>query len=107
MKNIETLVKLSNGKASKDYIACMTLHNFIRDSHENDDIFDMCDEDEDFIPSHEDATSSHSQLYGQEESDMNAVRDSITDDLMTMYQYVNDICYVCPNYICMLFMNMR
>jgi hypothetical protein len=29
------------------------------------------------------------------------------DALMTMYQYVNDICYVCPNYICMLFMNMK
>jgi hypothetical protein len=46
----------------------------------------MCDEDDDFVPSHEDATSSHSQLYGQEESDMNALRDSIADALMTMYQ---------------------
>jgi hypothetical protein len=64
----------------------MALHNFIRDSHENDDLFDMRDEDEDFVPSHEDATSSHSQLYGQEESDMNALRDIIADALMTMYQ---------------------
>jgi hypothetical protein len=64
----------------------MALHNFIRDSHENDDLFDMCDEDDDFVPSHEDATSSHSQLYGQEESDMNALRDIIADALMTMYQ---------------------
>jgi hypothetical protein len=41
---------------------------------------------ENFVPSHEDATSSHSQLYGQEESDMNALRYSITDALMIMYQ---------------------
>jgi hypothetical protein len=73
-------------KQAKIILACMALHNFIRDSHENDDLFDMCDEDEDFVPSHEDATSSHSQLYGQEESDMNVVRDSIANGLMIMYQ---------------------
>jgi hypothetical protein len=73
-------------KQAKIILACMVLHKFIRDNHENDDLFDMCDEDEDYVPSHEDATSSHSQLYGQEKSDMNAVRDSIADGLMTMYQ---------------------
>jgi hypothetical protein len=73
-------------KQAKVILACMTLHNFIRDSNKNDDIFDTCDEDEDFVPSHEEATSSHSQLYGQEDSDMNVVHDSITDGLMTMYQ---------------------
>jgi hypothetical protein len=67
-------------------LAYMALHNFIRDSHENDDIFNMCDEDEDFVPSHEAVASSHSQLYGQEESEMNILRDSIADALMTMYQ---------------------
>jgi hypothetical protein len=36
--------------------------------------------------SYEDATSSHSQLYGQEESGMNDVRDSIADGLMAIYQ---------------------
>jgi hypothetical protein len=73
-------------KQAKVIIACMTLHNFIRYSHENDDVFDMCDEDEDIVPSDEDATSSHSQLYGQEESDINAFCDSIVDALMIMYQ---------------------
>jgi hypothetical protein len=38
---------------------------------------------------------------------MNAVRDSIANSLMTMYRYVNDICYVYPNYMCMTFTNMR
>jgi hypothetical protein len=47
-------------KQVKIILACMVLHNFIRDSNKNDDLFDMCDKDEDFIPSHEDATSSHS-----------------------------------------------
>jgi hypothetical protein len=93
-------------KHAKIILACMVLHNFIRDSHVNDDLFDMCDEDEDFAPSHEYATSSHSQLYGQEESDMNIVHDSITNGLMKMYQLVTDICYVYHNYIRMIFMNM-
>jgi hypothetical protein len=73
-------------KQAKIILACMALHNFIRETNENDNLFDMCDEDEEFVPSHEDATSSHSQLYGQEESDMNVVRDGITNGLMTMYQ---------------------
>jgi hypothetical protein len=51
-------------KQTNIILACMMLHNCIRDSHENDDLYDMCDEDENFVPSHEDATSSHSQLYG-------------------------------------------
>jgi hypothetical protein len=42
----------------------MTLHNFIRYSNENDDLFNMCDKDGDFVSSHEDTTSFHSQLYG-------------------------------------------
>jgi hypothetical protein len=47
-------------KKANIILACMALHNFIRDSNENDDLFDMCDEDEEFVPNHEDATSSHS-----------------------------------------------
>jgi hypothetical protein len=73
-------------KQAKIILACMMLHNFIRDSHENDDLSDMCNEDKNFVPNHEDATSSHSSLYGREESDMNALRDSIAYALMTMYQ---------------------
>jgi hypothetical protein len=72
-------------KQEKIIITCMTLHNFIRNSHETDDLFDMCGQDEDFVPCDEGATSYHSQLYGQKESDMNALRDSITNALMAMY----------------------
>jgi hypothetical protein len=46
----------------------------------------MCDEDKNFVSSHEDATSSHSSLYGQEESNTNTLRDSIVDALMIIYQ---------------------
>jgi hypothetical protein len=37
----------------------------------------------------------------------NTLHDSIVADLITMYQQINNICYVCHNYMCMLFMNMR
>jgi hypothetical protein len=73
-------------KQAKIILVCMMLHNFIRDNYKNDDLFDMCDKDENFVLSHEDVTSSHSQLYGQEEIDINALLDSIADALMTMYQ---------------------
>jgi hypothetical protein len=36
-------------RQAKIILACMVLHNFIRDNHKNDDLFDMCDEDEDFV----------------------------------------------------------
>jgi hypothetical protein len=73
-------------KQTKIILACMVFNNFIRDSYKNDDLFDMCDEDKDFVPSHKDVTSSHPQLYGHEESDMNALRDSIGYVLMIIYQ---------------------
>ena len=62
----------------------MALHNFIRDSALDDDLFAKCDENEDFVPDVDEATSSQSHAYGEEESDMNALRDSIADDLMAM-----------------------
>jgi hypothetical protein len=73
-------------KQAKIILVCMMLHNFIRDNHENDDLFDMCDKDENFVPSHEDATSSYSPMYGQKESDINVLRDGIANALMVMYQ---------------------
>jgi hypothetical protein len=37
-------------KQSKIIHACMTLHNFIRDSKMADELFDRCDQDEDYMP---------------------------------------------------------
>jgi hypothetical protein len=72
-------------KQVKIIIVCI-LYNFIRDNHKNNDLFDMCDEDEDFVLNDKNVSSSHSQLYGQEKSDMNDLCDNIADDLMTVYQ---------------------
>jgi hypothetical protein len=63
-RTLKHLTSYPMDKQTNIILACMMLHNCIRDSHENDDLYDMCDEDENFVPSHEDATSSHSQLYG-------------------------------------------
>jgi hypothetical protein len=37
-------------KQSKIIHACMALHNFIRDSKMADELFDRCDQDEDYMP---------------------------------------------------------
>jgi hypothetical protein len=62
-------------------IACMTLHNFIRES--GDGLFDMCDEDEDFVPG-DDEPLSHQPFIPGMEGDMNAFRNSIADALISM-----------------------
>ncbi|RLN04397.1 uncharacterized protein C2845_PM13G12100 [Panicum miliaceum] len=61
----------------------MALHNFIRESDLSDELFDMCGQNEDFVPSAGEA-SSQPQVHGQEKTDMNAFRDSIADALMNM-----------------------
>ena len=40
-------------KQSKIIMACMALHNFIRQSGMMDDLFDFCDQDENYIPTEE------------------------------------------------------
>ena len=37
-------------KQKKIIIACMALHNFIRDSSLSDELFQVCDEDEEYMP---------------------------------------------------------
>ena len=45
-------------KQTRIIIACMALHNFIRESALADELSDMCDQDEDFVLSVDQATSS-------------------------------------------------
>jgi hypothetical protein len=71
-------------KQTQIIIAYMTLHNFIRESALEDELFDKCDEDEDYAPSVEEPLSSQSLMSGMEEDDINAFRNSIADALMTM-----------------------
>ncbi|KAL6638990.1 hypothetical protein ACP70R_022720 [Stipagrostis hirtigluma subsp. patula] len=76
-------------KQKKIIIACMALHNFIRDSALSDELFERCDEDEDYIPEDEDyippvASSGGGEYNGVaiDDGDMCAFRDFIADSLM-------------------------
>jgi hypothetical protein len=62
----------------------MTLHNFIRDSDLDDELFAQYDVNEDFVLNVDEATTSQPHVNGEEESDMNILRDSIADGLMAM-----------------------
>lgn len=65
-------------------IACMALHNFIRDSKLRDEEFDKCDEDEDYMP---EAAQAATQPQGDDdpeeenEATMNTIRDRIANAL--------------------------
>lgn len=74
-------------KQAKIVLACMALHNFIRESAMSDADFDMCDHDENYmaIPM---ASSSHpgggTSGLGDDDNDMNAFRDSLANALFAM-----------------------
>jgi hypothetical protein len=85
VENTTTLAKLSNVEANKIIIACMTLHNFIRDSALDDELFSQCDPNEDFVPDVDEATTSQPHTNCEEESSVNVLCDSITDGLMVMW----------------------
>ncbi|XP_047060901.1 uncharacterized protein LOC124667687 [Lolium rigidum] len=66
-------------------LACIALHNFIRDSKLRDQEFDKCDEDEDYLPG---AARASPQTQGDDEPEvnnkesMNDVRSRIVDALL-------------------------
>jgi hypothetical protein len=75
-------------------IACMALHNFIRDSALRDDDFEKCDENEDYMPVDEDEDGNEGQQVVQVQDDdvvleeeneisMNTIRDNIANALVT------------------------
>jgi hypothetical protein len=71
-------------KQSQIVIACMALHNFFRDSFMSDDDFNLCDQDENYVPL---SGASSSQLgtstarKGGEHKTMNEFRDWIANGL--------------------------
>jgi hypothetical protein len=65
-------------KQTKIILACMTLHNFIRENTMVDANFEMCDYDENYIPIQ---NNNLSKEDGDEEHDMNAFRDNIANVL--------------------------
>ena len=72
-------------------IACMALHNFIRDSALQDDEFEKCDKDDNYIPEGEDDTEGQQPaepegdevLEEENEVDMNTIRDNIANALVS------------------------
>ena len=69
-------------KQSQIIIACMALHNFIRDSYLGDEDFDLVDSDENFVPLSEASSSQVSNTrHGDEDQTMNQFRDWIADGL--------------------------
>lgn len=71
-------------KQTQIIIACMALHNFIRESAMTDRDFDMCDCNEDYMPMSASSSSHQSGANTQvadEDQDMNAFRDSIANAL--------------------------
>ena len=80
-------------KQSQIIIACMALHNFIRDSALPDEDFDMCDRDENYVPVIEEGASSSQANRGQqngastrqadEDQNMNQFHEWIANDLLS------------------------
>jgi len=69
-------------KQKKIIIACMALHNFIRDSDLSDELFEMCDNDEEYIPPVE-AEGIGYNGTASDDGYICAFRDFIADSLIT------------------------
>jgi hypothetical protein len=73
-------------KQSKIIMACMALHNFIRQSGMMDDLFHLCDEDENYDPNDEETagTSIRTETQpGNEDESMIEFRDWIANGLIS------------------------
>ncbi|XP_004964672.1 uncharacterized protein LOC101786969 [Setaria italica] len=71
-------------KQSKIIVACMAIHNFIRENDMADRAFDMCDRDENFIPMPQvpnDEGDGINTQAGEEDCNMNAFRDELANAL--------------------------
>lgn len=71
-------------KQSKIIVACMAIHNFIRENDMADMAFGMCDRDENFIPiaqvPNDEGHGTNTQA-GDEDYNMNAFRDELANAL--------------------------
>ncbi|XP_024310351.1 protein ALP1-like [Brachypodium distachyon] len=69
-------------KQTKIIIACMALHNFIRESEIFDEDFDKCDRDENYMPPGHVVVTNGWNHEGQGNVNMNASRQAIANGLM-------------------------
>ena len=64
-------------------LACMALHNFIRDNKLHDKEFDRCNADEDYLLEETSESEEDACLDGENEDTMNTIRSRIADDLFS------------------------
>jgi hypothetical protein len=80
---------LSTQKQAKIIIACIALHNFIRDSHLSDKEFDTYDANEEYMLRAAHATTAAAaaqqgdEVEGHNEVIMNTIREMIADGLVS------------------------
>jgi hypothetical protein len=90
---LKSMPSFSPKMQTRIIIACMALHNFIRDSALRDIAFERCDENEDYMPVDEDADDNDGQQQAVElqtddvpeeenEVSMNTIRDIIANALV-------------------------
>jgi hypothetical protein len=80
------LASFPEEKQSKIIMACMALHNFIRQSGYMDSLFERCDQDENFDPNDEETSGTHmmpNTAPADEDAEMNEFRDWIANGLMS------------------------
>ena len=73
-------------------MACIALHNFIRDSQLSDKVFDRCDANDEYMPRASRAavapvaaTQEGGEAEGHNEVTMNTIREIIVDALASQY----------------------
>jgi hypothetical protein len=66
MRILQHLLNYPMEKQTKNIIACMALHNFIRDSALDDELFARCDANEDFLPDVDEAITSQPHVNDEE-----------------------------------------
>jgi hypothetical protein len=87
---LKAMPRFSTRKQAKIIIACIALHNFIRDSHLSDKEFDRCDANEEYMPRAAHATAAAAaaaqqgdEVEGHNEVTMNSIREMIADGLVS------------------------
>jgi hypothetical protein len=88
---LKSMTSFSPRRQKHVIIACMALHNFIRDIPLRDEDFDKCDEDENYMPQDEDDNEGQEVAQPTEddileednEVSMNTIRDNIANALVS------------------------
>jgi hypothetical protein len=82
---LKSMLSFSPRRQKHIIIACMTLHNFIRDIPLRDKDFDKCDEDENYMPQGQEVSQPTEDDIAEEDNEvsMNTIRDNIANALVS------------------------